>query len=491
MLYIRMTLSTVVGFYTSRVVLQTLGVVDYGILGLVSGLVSMWGFLNISMNSATSRFITFALGKGDIDQLKDIFNTAFQSHVLVALIVLLLSETIGLWILLRWLDIPNDRLSSAIFVFQFSIFSAIIGITQVPYSATIIAHEKLDIYAWLEILNVTLKLALVWLLQIISFDHLIVYSSLSLLLSLLILGLSRYYCYFHYPETHLHFHFHSSSFRPLWNFMSWELFAEASDSLRQQGISLFLNRFYSVIMNTASSIAIMVQGIVGAIGYHILTAFMPQIVQSYASNNIETMQHLIETTLKCVCVIMCLFSIPIIFELPAIFSIWLGNVPSYTVVFCRILLIDNIIGLVNRIIYQAIYSSGANRETSIIFGISKLLCIPIIFILLSCSFAPYWAYLSNIIVLLVVIVANLKLIKQKIPQFDVRSLSFSALQILFVVLIAAVPYCVFRLYYINTECGACIIALLYGLGLLSGSYFFLLDSASRSWINRRLMCICR
>ena len=180
MLYIRMFISMLVGLYTSRVVLATLGVEDYGIYGVVGGVVGMMGFLNASMSGATSRFLTFELGKGDKERLAKTFSSALIVHIGIAIVVLILAETVGLWFLSNKLNIPADRMQAAHWVYQLSILSAMFGITQVPYNAAIIAHEKMDVYAYVEILNVSLKLLIVNLLCIGNFDKLILYASLML-----------------------------------------------------------------------------------------------------------------------------------------------------------------------------------------------------------------------------------------------------------------------------------------------------------------------
>ena len=203
MLYLRTLLSVVVGLYASRVVLRTLGVEDYGILWLVGGIVSMFCFLNTSMEGATSRFITYDLGLNNAENLKHTFNSSFQSHLIIAFIVIIFAETLGLWFVNTQLDIPQERFFAANCIYQLSILSAVIAITQAPYSAVILAHEQMDVYAWFEILNAILKLFIVWLLQLASFDKLIFYGILSFVVTVLIRSIYRIYCYRHYPESHL------------------------------------------------------------------------------------------------------------------------------------------------------------------------------------------------------------------------------------------------------------------------------------------------
>lgn len=204
MLYIRMFISMLVGLYTSRVVLATLGVEDYGIYGVVGGVVGMMGFLNASMSGATSRFLTFELGKGDKERLAKTFSSALIVHIGIAIVVLILAETVGLWFLSNKLNIPAERMQAAHWVYQLSILSAMFGITQVPYNAAIIAHEKMDVYAYIEILNVTLKLLIVYLLTIGDFDKLKFYAVLTFAVSLIIMMIYRIYCLRHFKESRFH-----------------------------------------------------------------------------------------------------------------------------------------------------------------------------------------------------------------------------------------------------------------------------------------------
>ena len=208
MLYVRMALSMFVALFTSRIVLNTLGVEDYGINGVVGGVVSFWGFLNSSMSAATSRFITFEMGRGNERHLNVVFNCAFVVHLCIAVVVVALAETIGLWFLNNKLVIPSDRMMAAQWVYQLSIFSMVIGITQVPYTASIISHERMDIYAYTELANILLKLLVVYLLVIGDFDKLILYSILTTVISTGVVLFYRYFCFSHFEECR---------FKRVWN----------------------------------------------------------------------------------------------------------------------------------------------------------------------------------------------------------------------------------------------------------------------------------
>lgn len=245
-LYIRMFISMIVGLYTSRVVLNTLGVEDFGIYGVVGGVVGMLGFLNASMSGATSRFIIFELGTGDIQKLRDTFSSSLIIHIAIALIVLLFAETVGLWFLCNKLVIPDNRMEAAYWVYQLSIFSAMLSITQTPYNACIIAHEKMSVYAYIEILSIVLKLMIVYLLLIGNWDKLKLYSLLVFLVSMLIMMVYRVYCIRHFVETHFHWVWDKSILKPLFSFSGWDLYGNVCVTVKGQSI-LYLEIFLTLL----------------------------------------------------------------------------------------------------------------------------------------------------------------------------------------------------------------------------------------------------
>lgn len=490
MLYIRTLLSVVVGLYTSRVVLHTLGVEDYGIYGLVGGIVSILGFLNTSMAGATSRFITYDLGLGDYAKLHQTFNAAFQSHLIIAFLVFLFAETIGLWLVNNYLDIPLNRYFAANCIYQFSVFSVIVGITQAPYTAVILAHEQMDVYAWLEILNVSLKLVIVWLLQLTESDKLIFYGFLFLLVTLLIRILYRLFCHYHYPESHLCFVWHPQTLFKMLSFSGWNLYADASVTVRQQGINILINRFFGIVLNTSCGLASMVQGIFWTFGYNVVAAFRPQIIKQYSSGNFRQMQLLMEQASKFTMVLICLITVPVILEMPYLLSLWLGDVPAYTVVFSRILLLDNLLGLINYIINLGVYSQGNIKVLSLVSGTMKFLCLPIIFVLFYFHFPPSWAYWCNLICLFFIVSVDLFLLKNQVPQIDIRSFFITIVKPLILIIIVSLGY-LFLLRVISDSISYKIFAgLLFGLLLLIFTYYLLLDKEERqglkNYISERL-----
>ena len=261
-LYVRMFLTMVVGLYTSRVVLATLGVEDYGVYGVVGGITSMLGFLNASMSGATSRFLTFELGRGDKKRLENTFSSAMIVHMGIAAVVLVLAETVGLWFLCHKLVIPPERMTAAHWVYQLSILSSMLAITQVPYNATIIAHENMNVYAYVEILNSVLKLLIVYLLTIGDFDKLILYAVLMLAVSVTVMMTYRIYCVRHYSESHFHWVWDKTHLKPLLSFFGWNIYGNFGSIASSQGINFVINAFLGVAVNAAVSIATTVSGIV-------------------------------------------------------------------------------------------------------------------------------------------------------------------------------------------------------------------------------------
>ena len=492
MLYLRTLLSVVVGLYTSRVVLCTLGVEDYGILGLVGGIVSMLGFLNYSMEGATSRFITYDLGLNNVENLKHTFNSAFQSHLIIAFIIVFFSETIGLWLINTQLDIPQERYFAANCIYQFSILSAVVGITQVPYSAVVLAHEQMDVYAWFEILNVFLKLFIVWLLQLASFDKLIFYGILSFAVTVLIRSIYRIYCYRHYPESHLCFVWNPKILRKMISFTGWNLYADASVTIRQQGVNILINRFFGVALNAACSIAAIVQGTVWACGYYVLAAFRPQITKQYAKRNYSMMQQMMSNSLRLTLLLFLLVSVPAILCLPTLMSLWLGKVPEYATIIAQILLIDNMFGLINHTFYIGIQSQGDIRTFCLVNGTLKLLCLPSIFILLRLVAHPAIPFAFNVVVLVVITCLNLRLLKDKIPQLDLKALLWPMSLVFFLGILCLFIVLPLHFYLKEGLLHLSSVSFFYISLLALSTYYFLFDKRERHILcrmfsrNRRL-----
>lgn len=312
-----------VTLYTSRVVLNTLGVQDYGIYNVVGGVVAMFGFINSSMASATQRYITFALGKGDKNNLKKVFSTSLQIHVMISVLIVILGETIGLWFMYEQMKIPADRMNAAFWVLQCSIISAVIMILSVPYNADIIAHEKMSAFAYISILEVVLKLVIVYLLLISPFDKLIFYAFLILAVQILIRFCYSLYCNKHFEESKYQKIWDKHLFKEMTGFAGWSMFGNLSSVLFSQGLNMLLNVFFGPVANAARAIAVQVQTAIQQFVGNFQMALNPQITKTYAKGELNEMHKLIFRSARFSFYLLFFISLPVLLETKFILTIWL------------------------------------------------------------------------------------------------------------------------------------------------------------------------
>lgn len=397
MLYIRMLISIVVSLYTSRIVLKTLGAEDYGVYNVVGGVVAMFSFLNASMSGATSRFLTVALGKNDQKLSNDTFSSALLAHIGIAAVVFVLIETIGIWFLNNKLIIPPERIIAAHIILQCSVISMFFNVTQVPYNASIIAHEDMDIYAYVELLNVFLKLGVVFLLSIGSCDKLILYAILMALTSITVAVVYRIYCLRHYQECKFHFIWEPSIIKPLLSFSGWDVLGNMSFIAKTQGTSFIFNMLYGVTMNAANGIATTVQGIIQGFSSNIIQAFRPAIIKNYASENFENQQSYTESALRISSLLLSLVSVPLIIETKYVMTLWLGDVPEYAEVFCQVLLVINYFSTASNCVIISIHANGKVKFLSFLGVVTTFFTLLFIYFSLSTNRdIPQNAYLITL-----------------------------------------------------------------------------------------------
>ena len=377
LLYIRMLFNMIITFYTSRVVLETLGVEDFGVYGVVGGIIAMFGFLNSCMSSATSRFLTYELGKGNNEQLKEIFSAALTIHIVIAILIFILGETLGLWWLENKLILDPDRMYAARWVYHLSLFTALINITQVPYNATIIAHERMNVYAYVEILNSSLKLGIAYFLTISPFDKLIIYAFLILGTTLIISTIYKIYCTKYFSESHYQFHCNAKIFKPMLNFSGWELFGNFANVANSQGSNILLNLFFGVILNAAYGISNQVYGALGQFINSFQLAVNPQIVKSYANGNLKHFFYLIYKSCRLSYLIMLIPIVGIIYNVDYILKLWLNDPPNYSSIFVTFILLDAMINSLAGPLVIAEKATGKIKYYQIIVGILLFLNLPI------------------------------------------------------------------------------------------------------------------
>lgn len=431
-----MLISMAIGFYTSRVVLSALGVEDFGLFNIIGGVVVLMSSMNSSLSSASSRFLAYNMS--DADKLRRTFDNAFLIHAAVSAIVLILGETIGLWFVNTQLVIDSDRMFAANCVYQATLVSAVLGITQIPYNACIIAHEQMNVYAVVEIFSSVLKLSVAFIVLYLPFrDTLIQYSVLYALVSIAIMMTYRIYCNSNFDECNLRFRADWGMMKQLLGFIGWNMFSEVCLTFRQQGLNVILNRTFGTIINAASGVALQVQAILyGFIG-NITTAFKPQIIKSYADGEFSRCNGLILTGAKCTSLLNLLISVPVLINLDFLMDIWLVDVPEYAVVLGRICLIQNIVNSLNAMPFTSIMTIDMLKMFSILVGFLHLMCVIVAYILLRLTGFYYIVYSVSVLFTMFGCVLNLTIAKRQFRELDVKSYFFRIILPIFFILIAS------------------------------------------------------
>lgn len=418
-LYFRMLFTMAVSLFTARVNLAVLGIEDNGIYHVVGGVVAMFAFLKSSLSGATSRFLTYELGAGNEQKLKDTFAAALNVHIIVAIIVFVLGESIGLWFLNHKLVIPENRLFAAQVVYQLSIIAAMFNITQVPYNASIISHERMNVFAYISILDVILKLLACYLLYITPFDRLITYAILILSITISLQMVYRTYCIRHFAECHFQRKFDKTILKPILQFSGWDLFGNFSVMARNQGVNLVMNIFFGPIVNSAVGFSHTIGTSVLGFSNNFLTAIRPPIVKAYSIGDFEKMEKLMINASKFSFSLLLLLSTPFFFESATILDIWLKTPPQYTDIFCKLELGLSVLSSMFLPLVFAIHASGKIKFMSIVNGSIWLLVIPITWILLKLGYHPSVPYIIKIGLLFFVVCSNLYSTKKNIPEFNV------------------------------------------------------------------------
>lgn len=398
LLYIRTLFIMLISLYTSRVVLATLGVKDYGIYNVVGGVIAMFNVVSGSISNAISRFITFELGKGDIKKLNNIFVTSVNIEFLIAGVVLLLGETVGVWFLNTQMNIPDGRMFAANWVLQFSLFSFIMGLWSVPYNASIIAHEKMSAFAYVSILEASLKLLIVYLLVISPWDKLITYSLLLASVDLLVRIVYGIYCKIHFEECRYHFVWHKDLIKQMGGFSGWQFITNTTWLIGTEGVNILLNIYFGVAINAARGVANQVDGAIMKFVTSFSTALNPQITKDYAKGDKQAMYKLICNGAKYTFFLMMLFQLPAILEANTLLHIWLKNVPDHAVIFLQFTMVGTMMNMLGNTQLTACMATGKIKKYTLIVGPVSFLVFPLSWISFALGMPPESCYIIFILV---------------------------------------------------------------------------------------------
>lgn len=414
LLYIRMLLTMPVSLYTSRIVLSTLGINDFGIYNVVGGFVTMFAVISGAMTTATQRFISFEIGKKENGNISMLFSTAVIIHLILGGIILFCAETIGLYFLNNYMNFPEDRYIAANWVYQFSVLTFIINVISVPYNAAIVAYEHMKAFAYVSIIEVTLKLLIVYLLIISPIDKLIFYSLLLAIIAITIRFIYGWYCKKHFKECHTTWIFNNEYGKKMFAFVGWNLIGSIARIAKEQGINVVLNIFFGAAINAARGIAYQVNGALNSFVSNFQLAMNPPIVKSYAASEKEAMFKLVFRGSKFSYLLLLTLSLPVFIETPFILNIWLEEVPEYTVIFLRLVLITSIIDSLSGTLIASMHASGKVRDYQIIVGGISLLTLPIVYVILKIGYAPYWAMIISAFMAIILLFSRLILLRRTI-----------------------------------------------------------------------------
>ena len=376
-LYFRQILIMLVSLYTVRVVLNTLGAEDYGIYNVVAGVVVLFTFVNNAMATSVQRFLNFYLGKNDTEKTQNVYSASLVIHGIICLIFVVLAETAGLWFVNAKLNIPSERSNAAFWCYQAAVVTTLVNIIRVPYNAVIIAYEKMSFFAGLSIVEAVLKLAVVFLLKITSLDKLIFYSFLLAAVSFIILAIYKFYCNKNFDIANYRKNQDEGLGKELVSFSGWSLFGAVANVANSQGTNIVLNIFTNVTVNAAMGIANQVNAAVYSFVSNFQTAFNPQLVKSYATGEKEEFNQLIFRTAKFSFLLLWIIVLPLSLNLKTVLSLWLKNVPDYSVGFVQLILVYSLVDALNGPLWAAVQAQGKIRNYQIIVSILIFLNLPL------------------------------------------------------------------------------------------------------------------
>ena len=411
MLYGRTIFAMVISLYTSRVILSALGVEDFGIYNVVGGLVAMFSIVSGSLTSAISRYLTYELGNGNFERLKAIFSTSINIQVVISVVIVILGESLGLWFLCNMMNIPVDRIDEAIIVLHCSLIAFVVNLISIPYNAAIIAHEKMSAFAYISMLDVCLKLGVVFLLYIFPWDNLVTYSVLLLIESVIIRLIYGWYCGRNFPETKYKFVTDKSLVRELSSFAGWNFFANSAYMFNTQGINILMNIFFGVTVNAARGIALQVENALVKFSADFTTAINPQIIKSYASKNMQQVYLLVNRGAKFSYFLILIVALPVLIETEYILKLWLGVVPENTAIFIRLAIIGAMIERLGQTGYTACMATGTIKKYTLWITSVGCLVFPLSYIAFKIGAPVEACYLIFITIYVIVDAVRLWIMK--------------------------------------------------------------------------------
>ncbi|WP_064976213.1 lipopolysaccharide biosynthesis protein [Alistipes provencensis] len=380
-LYVRMIIMMIIGLFTSRVIFNALGVSDYGLYNVTSSVITMFGFIDATLFSGTQRFMSFSLGRDNSDELKSVFKTSMTIYLGVSVLILILAETAGLWYVNHCLKFPQGQYTAAMWCYQVSIISTIIGLLQVPFSAALIAHERMGAFAYLAIFDVAFKLLVAITVFIAPYHRLIIYSSLMLVSSMVTIFITNRYCRRHFEECGFHFGYDKTLFHNILTFSGWNIIGSMAVIGQGSGINLMINYFYNSAVNGARGIAMQANTWITRFIQDFQMAVNPQIVKYYSSDNIPEMEKLVVRAARYSSFLYLFLGIPLFINIEWVLELWLGSCPEYAPLFLRIAMIETLFRTMGNPTTTAMHATGKMKWVQITAGPLQLSSVILAFVL--------------------------------------------------------------------------------------------------------------
>ena len=450
-LYLRSIVTMLIGLYTSRVILQALGVEDYGIYNVVGGFVSLFSLISVAISGSVGRYLTYELGRGDAEKLKLVFSTSIFVLLGISVLVVIATETFGLWYLYNKMVISSERINAAFWVFHLSVFSFVLSLVNAPYTASVISHEHMHIFAYLGIFDSLCKLLICFMVMVSPIDRLVYYALLLCLVGVFNQLFYVWYCKRHFAESHFKLIFDKNLFKEMFNFAGWNFIGSSASVLRNQGASLLLNAFGGPVVNAANGIATTITGVVSGFVNNFTQAFTPQITKRYAASEFKSLMSLLIYGSKYSYYLMFLIGFPVMLNANYIFELWLGIVPDYTVSFCRWIFIFLLAESVSRPIITAKNATGKIRNYQIVVGGVLLLMLPVSYVSLKLGASVVVVAISNAATATLAVFARMYMLRGDFPCWS--SLIYFKKVLLNVLVVSIVASVLPILLYINLQEG--------------------------------------
>lgn len=492
-LYLRMIFIMGVSLFTSRVILRALGDVDFGLFNVVGGIIAIFSFVSDSMAGTSSRYITVALGGGDKAELRCVVSTTRLIQILLAVIIFILAETLGLWLLLNKLVIPAERMTAAFWVYQCSVATSMVLILSAPYNALIIAHEQMKAFAYISIFEAVSRLSIAYLIQWTTWDKLIVYAALLLFLQLIVRLCYSMYCRRNFPESRAPLRYEKHRLKEMFAYSGWTSLGHLAIVGYTQGLNILLNIFFGPVVNAARGVSVQAQSAVTRFVTNFQMALNPQITKSYAANNLDYMHKLVLYSSKYAFFLMLLLSFPIIINAEYILGLWLGNVPQYTVAFVRLTLVISTIESLKGSVLTSLHATGRIRKVQIIESCSLLMIVPISYLILKSGVAAPESVFG--VYLCVELFTQMLRVRFILPLIGLSTSHYLKIVIVPLSLIATILVVLFFFYKPEPDLGSfvysslagdCVIMLLvYIIGLSKSERLFLIQKVRQTLSLKR------